>query len=95
MRPPDHCTVNRFRTERIRPAFEEVFAEFVSMLRDMGLVTLEAYFLDGTKIKADANKFSFVWAKSVKRNMGTLKETVHAHLLAKDALEAGEERCDQ
>jgi transposase len=91
MRPLDHCTVNRFRTERIRPAFEEVFAEFISMLRDMGLVTLETYFLDGTKIEADANKFSFVWAKSVKRNMCTLKERVHAHLLAIDALEAEEE----
>lgn len=91
MRPPGHCTVNRFRTERIRPAFEEVFAEFVSMLRDMGLVTPGTYFLDGTKIEADANKFSFVWAKSVKRNMGTLRERVHAHLLAIDALEAGEE----
>ena len=42
MRPLDRCTVNRFRTERIRPAFEGVFAELVSMLRGMGLVTLEA-----------------------------------------------------
>lgn len=91
MRPLDRCTVNRFRTERIRPAFEGVFAELVSMLRGMGLVTLEACFLDGTKIEADANKFGSVWAKSVKRSMGTLKERVHAYLLAIDALEAGEE----
>ena len=46
MRPLDHCTVNRFRTERVRPVFEEVFSEVIQLLADMGLVTLDTYFLD-------------------------------------------------
>ena len=32
MRPLDHCTVNRFRTERVRPVFEEVFSEVIQLL---------------------------------------------------------------
>ena len=57
MRPLDHNTINRFRTERVRPVFEEVFSEVIQLLVDMGLVTLDTYFLDGTKIEANANRF--------------------------------------
>lgn len=92
MRPLDHSTINRFRTERIRPVFEEVFSEFISLLADMGLVTLDTYFLDGTKIEANANKFSFVWAKSNRRYQEQLKTRVHAHLQAIDDMEEEEER---
>lgn len=92
MRPLDHNTINRFRTERIRPVFEEVFSEFVSLLADMGFVTLDTYFLDGTKIEANANKFTFVWAKSNRRYQEQLRAKVHAHLQAID--EMGDEEED-
>ncbi|MDO4797434.1 MAG: IS1182 family transposase [Coriobacteriales bacterium] len=91
MRPLDHCTINRFRSERVRPVFEEIFAEFVSMIADMGLVTLDTYFLDGTKMEANANKFTFVWAKSTKRYKEQLRERVHAHLAAIDEMDEAEE----
>lgn len=91
MRPLDHSTINRFRSERIRPVFEEVFSEFISLIADMGFVTLDTYFLDGTKIEANANKFSFVWAKSNKRYQERLKAKVHAHLQAIDEMEGEEE----
>ena len=60
----DHMTVNRFRTERLRGCFEEVFSETVAMLADMGLVTLDAYFLDGTKVEANAGRYTFTWAST-------------------------------
>lgn len=91
MQPLDHNTINRFRTERIRPIFEEVFSEFISLLGDMGLVTLDTYFLDGTKIEANANKFSFVWAKSNKHYQEQLRAKVHAHLQAIDEMEDEED----
>ena len=65
--PLDHCTINCFRCERIRLVFEEIFSSVIELLSAMGLVDLNTYFLDGTKIEANANKFSFVWAKSNKR----------------------------
>ena len=89
MRPLDHMTINRFRTERVRPVFEEVFSEVIQLLADMGLVTLDTYFLDGTKVEANANRFTFVWAKSTKRYKEQLRARVHAHLAAID------EMCDE
>ncbi|WP_155837193.1 hypothetical protein [Aneurinibacillus terranovensis] len=32
-----------------------------------GYVKLQHYFLDGTKIEADANRYTFVWKKAVKQ----------------------------
>ena len=46
--PLDHMTVNRFRTERLRGAFEGIFTDVVLMLAELGHVTLDTYFLDGT-----------------------------------------------
>lgn len=92
MQPIDRNTVNRFRSRRVRLVFEEVFSEFIALLADMGLVTLDTYFLDGTKVEANANKFSFVRAKSNRRCQESLRKRVHAHLEAIDELEDEEER---
>ena len=91
MRPLDHNTINRFRTERVRPVFEEVFSEVIQLLADMGLVTLDTYFLDGTKMEANANRFTFVWAKSTRRYKEQLRARVHAHLAAIDEMDDEEE----
>jgi transposase len=91
MHPLDHSTVNRFRTERIRPVFEDVFTDVISLLSEAGFVDLSVYFLDGTKIEADANKFTFVWTKSTKRYSENLRRKVHAHLSAIDDMEDEEE----
>ena len=91
MRPLDHNTINRFRTERVRPVFEEVFSEVIQLLADMSLVTLDTYFLDGTKMEANANRFTFVWAKSTRRYKEQLGARVHAHLAAIDEMDDEEE----
>lgn len=91
MEPVSHSTVNRFRTERVRPVFEEVFTEVVALLAEAGHITLEAYFLDGTKIEANANRYSFTWRKTVEGSRARLQERVRAHLAAIDEMEgAGE-----
>ncbi|WP_296061877.1 transposase [uncultured Ellagibacter sp.] len=91
MRPLDHNTVNRFRSERIRPVFEDVFSEVVAVLADAGHITLDTYFLDGTKIEADANKFTFVWKKSTDRYQDALRRKVRARLEAIDEMNDEEE----
>ena len=91
MRPLDHNTINRFRSERIRPVFEDVFSEIVAVLAEAGHVTLETYFLDGTKVEANANKFTFVWKKSTDKYQEALRAKVHAHLAAIDELNDEEE----
>ena len=91
MEPLDHSTVNRFRSERVRPVFEEVFAEVVAVLAEAGHVTLETYLLDGTKVEANANRFSFTWRKSTVKFRDRLRERVRAHLAEVDRICEGEE----
>jgi transposase len=61
---PDFRTINRFRTDRMKEIIYETFFSIVDLLKSEGLIKLEDYFLDGTKIEANANKYTFVWRKS-------------------------------
>lgn len=41
-------------------------------LFDMGEISGETIFIDGTKIEASANKYTFVWKKAVTKNQAKL-----------------------
>jgi len=73
---PDFRTINRFRGEVMRGIMEQVFASVLELLIEEGYVKLEHYFLDGTKIEANANRYSWVWAKSTRRYKQKLQENV-------------------
>jgi len=60
---PDFRTLNGFRGSRMKGVIDEVFAGVLEYLVKLGKVKLEQYFVDGTKIEADANKHKVVWAK--------------------------------
>ncbi|MCE5273297.1 transposase [bacterium] len=53
---PDFRTINRFRSSRLKAVIDEVFATVVALLVEGGLVDLREYFLDGTKVEANANR---------------------------------------
>ncbi len=55
--------INNFRGNRMKGVIDEVFAEVLEYLIEAGKDKLEAYFVDGTKIAADANQHKVVWAK--------------------------------
>ena len=61
MNRPDFRTINRFRGKIMKAVIDEVFYAVVEQLLDQGYINLEKYFIDGTKIEANANKYSFVW----------------------------------
>ena len=42
------------------------------MLVDAKFVSLEVQYIDGTKIEANANKYTFVWKKATKTNQDKL-----------------------
>ena len=65
---PNFRTINIFRSSRMKNVIDEVFASVIQFLITEKLVKLEDYFLDGTKIEANANKYTFVWKKSVEKN---------------------------
>lgn len=63
---PDHNTLNDFRGKRLKGELKKIFAEVVVLLSEAGAVTLKEAVLDGTKIEANANRYTFVWGKSIK-----------------------------
>jgi len=73
MNKPDHHTVNRFRSERLRHVLQEVFSQVVLLLADAGHLSLKEVFTDGTKIEANANRYTFVWGKSIKTSRERIK----------------------
>jgi transposase len=79
---PDFRTINRFRSSVMKEGIEAVFSEVLRYLIEEGYVTLEHYFLDGTKIEANANKYKWVWAKSTAHYKERLQEEIN-ELLAK------------
>lgn len=63
---PDHNTINRFRSSRLKNSLKKIFSEVVKLLMESGHVSLQEVYVDGTKIEANANKYSFVWGKAIK-----------------------------
>ncbi len=74
MNRPDHNTINRFRSEKLKDVLKEIFAQVVMMLAETGHVSLKDVYLDGTKIEANANRYTFVWGKAVKYNKERMVE---------------------
>ena len=65
---PDHNTIDRFRRERLSLCLTELFAQFVEKLYEWDEISFENLYIDGTKIEANANKYSFVWKKAIEKN---------------------------
>lgn len=71
---PDHNTINRFRGVRLKHALRSVFEDVVKLLAEEGLLSIEEVNTDGTKIEANANKYTFVWKKSIQANKEKMKK---------------------
>lgn len=49
-------------------------SQATALLKELGEISGETVFIDGTKIEANANTYTFVWKKSVTKNMEKLAE---------------------
>ncbi|ADM70561.1 hypothetical protein GMA19_02757 [Paenibacillus polymyxa E681] len=89
---PDFRTINRFRSERMKDILETVFTAVLQFLANEKYISLEHYFVDGTKIEANANRYTFVWGKAVSKHTAKLQENVHSLFATIEAAEHQEER---
>lgn len=64
---PDFRTINDFRGKILKNHIQKLFAEVVKMLVEMGYVSLDVQYIDGTKIEAKSNRYTFVWKGSVEK----------------------------
>src|SRR5919205_1440436 len=72
---PSYRTINRYRVHsEMRELIRQCFVQFRCQLVQEKLIDQEAIFIDGTKIEANANKFTFVWKKSDEKYNTSLVE---------------------
>ena len=72
---PNFRTINRFRVHPImNDILDHSFVQFRELLVQSGLISGSALYIDGTKIEADANKYSFVWKKSILKYKDSLDQ---------------------
>ena len=50
--------------------------QFMRRLQKEGLVTLKELFIDGTKIEANANRYTFVWRGSINYHLAGLLDSI-------------------
>ena len=72
---PDFITINRFRN-RVKNEINNIFTQVVLILSSKGFITLDVEYIDGTKIESKANKYTFVWRKSVEKNRAKLMKKI-------------------
>ena len=73
---PDHATIARFISLHLSSCSKDILAEVTASLLSMGEISGKTVFIDGTKIEANANKYTFVWKKAVTRNQARLCEKI-------------------
>lgn len=90
MQYPDFRTINNFRN-RLGEVIKETFALVFDYLIEKGYAKLDNYYVDGTKIEANANKHSWVWAKSVSKNKEKVKAKIEAIVAEIDRVNADDD----
>lgn len=73
---PDFRTVNNFRSLHLKYTINQLFTQVVLMLVEMGHISLQTTYVDGTKMESRANRYTFVWRKTVEKNKAKLEEKI-------------------
>ena len=55
---------------------DELNYQFLRRLQKEGLITLKSLFIDGTKIEANANRYTFVWRGTLNYHLAGLLDTI-------------------
>lgn len=77
MQQPDHSTINRFRSGKLKKTLKEIFGKIVQFLSSEGVIDIKKVFVDGTKIEANANKYTFVWGRAIKTSKSRIAKQLN------------------
>jgi len=68
-----------FKGERLTPEIlDDLHYQFLRRLEKEGLITLKELFIDGTKLEANANRYTFVWRGTINYHLAGLLDTIDA-----------------
>ena len=66
-----------FKNEKLTSdVLDELNYQFLRRLQKEGLVTLKSLFIDGTKIEANANRYTLVWRGTIHYHLAGLLDTI-------------------
>ena len=60
---------------------DELNYQFMRRLEKEGLITLKELYIDGTKIEANANRYTFVWRGSLNYHLANLLDMILSRLV--------------
>ena len=67
-RRPSHMTIDNFMNKTMLENIDRIFADVNEYIFQKEQVDLNHVYIDGTKISANAGKYSWVWKKSCEKN---------------------------
>ncbi len=76
MKAPSFVTIRNFIRENLTNTIEDIFTQINKVIFEKENVDLEHTYIDGIKIEANANKYSWVWKKSCIKNRDKTFEKV-------------------
>lgn len=79
-RAPSRGTLSRFQNERLTEVIEDLFYQLVMKLYELNEIGFKNIFVDGTKIEANANRYTFVWRKAIEKNNQKLNQKAESIL---------------
>ena len=68
MKAPTYVTIGNFIKDNLKSKIEDIFVEINKVIFEKQNVDLSHTYIDGTKIEANANKYTWVWKKSCVNN---------------------------
>lgn len=77
---PDHVTISRFMTGKLANVIEDLFYQFVEKLFELEEIRFANLFVDGTKIEANAGKYTFKWKPVVEKSLERIQKKIDVHL---------------
>lgn len=73
-KPPDHTTIARFRSGLLAQAAENLYRQLILQLAHEKELSLETVFIDGTKLDANAGRYTFVWKNATEKTRPRCKK---------------------
>lgn len=72
MKAPSHATFGKFINCELTDTIEDIFKDINSYIVEKDNVDLNHVYIDGTKIEANANKYTWVWKNASLKNRAKL-----------------------
>lgn len=75
-KPKRDAFYNFINNKLQKEILDDLHYQFMRLLKDKGLITLEVLFIDGTKIEANANRYTFVWRGTINYHLINLLDQI-------------------